>query len=226
MKNIFNKKAFTLVELVIAVGIALVAFLMIYRFLSSTRHHYMYGTVNLQNFQQGRLAINYLRRDFSCACPKLEDPDVLGYTDFQKARKQIFLTSSWSSPGGDGLIQVMPQGLLFYRFIYNSPNAKPVVAMIKYEFDNSSKTLIRTGTDGKKQKFTGIENVNFKVYTHQLNNRVPVLWVKLLIHEGENIYGRDSIGKALELTSSITSPFINSSVNNKYWRYELGHNNL
>jgi prepilin-type N-terminal cleavage/methylation domain-containing protein len=226
MKINLNKKAFTLLELIIAVSIALVAFLMIYKFLSGTRHHYMYGTVNLQNFQQGRLAINYLRRDFSCASPRLENPDDIGYTDFQKTRKQIFLTPSWSSDGGDGLIQIMPHGLLFHRLMYNSVNENPVVAMVKYEFDASSKTLIRTGADGKKQKFTGIENVNFKVYTHQLNNRVPVLWVKLLIHEGDNTHGKDSIGKALELTSSITSPFINSSVNNKYWRYELGHNNL
>ena len=85
---------------------------------------------------------------------------------------------------------------------------------------------MRFSEDGKIQKFTGFEEVEFKLYTHQLNPGVPLLWVRMKVHEGENIYGKDSIGKALELTTSISSPFLTSSVNNKYWRYETGHKKL
>ena len=36
------------------------------------------------------------------------------------------------------------------------------------------------------------------------------------------MYGREHIGKELELTTTMTSSFINSSTNNKYWRFETG----
>ncbi|MEW6713280.1 MAG: prepilin-type N-terminal cleavage/methylation domain-containing protein, partial [Candidatus Riflebacteria bacterium] len=113
-----NRKAFTLVEMTISVAVALVAFLLIFQFLSSTRHHFLYGTVNLQNLQEGRLAINYLRRDFSCACPRLEDPDDASYSDFQRTRKQIFATVSGVGGNAGDLIQVLPNGLLFYKFAF------------------------------------------------------------------------------------------------------------
>ena len=51
----------------------------------------------------------------------------------------------------------------------------------------------------------------------------PLLWVKLRIHEAKNLYDNDKIGKALEITTTISSAFINSSLKNKYWRYAIGH---
>lgn len=223
-----RKSGFTFVELSISVGIALIAFLMIYKFLSSTRHHYLYGTVNLQNLQEARLAINYLRRDFSGACPKIEEPtDKAGYIDLQKARKQIFSTRSWNAAASKcELIQIDPVTLLFCRYSYNSPTEKLMVEEIKYEFDASAKTLLRQGSDGKVKRFSGIEDVEFKIYVHQVNKGVPILWVRLKIHEGENLYGSENIGSALELTTSISSPFLASSVNNKYWRFEIGHEKM
>ncbi len=226
MKKMFKKNGFTFVEMIISIAVAMVAFLLIYQFMSSTRHHYLYGTVNLQNLQEGRMAINYLRRDFSCACPRLEDPDDAGYFAFQKARKQVFATSSGEGAGAGDLIQVLPHGLLFYKFSFNAPDYKPRVELVRYEFDSAAKTLLRTGQDGKTQKFTGIEDVEFKVYVHQIEPGVPLLWAKLKIHEGENMFGSDKIGSALELTTSISSPFLNSSANNPYWRFETGHKKL
>ncbi len=221
-----NRNAFTLVEMTISVAVALVAFLLIFQFLSSTRHHFLYGTVNLQNLKEGRLAINYLRRDFSCACPRLEDPDDVSYSDFQRTRKQIFATVSGVGGNAGDLIQVLPNGLLFYKFAFLPTSEKPTVEQVRYEFDSSAKTLIRSGEGGKTQKFTGIEDVEFKVYVHQLEEAVPLLWVRLKIHEGENLYGSEKIGSALELTTSISSPFLNSSTNNPYWRFETGHKKL
>jgi len=52
-----------------------------------------------------------------------------------------------------------------------------------------------------------------------------LLWVKLLVHE-KATYGRDEIGKPLEVTASISSPFITSLVNNRSWRFQNGHKEL
>ncbi|MDD3147096.1 MAG: hypothetical protein PHD82_07325 [Candidatus Riflebacteria bacterium] len=226
MPALKRRQAFTFVEMTLSVAISLVVFLMIYRFLSSTRHHYMYGTVNLQNLQEARQALNNLRRDFSCACPRIEDPDIAGYVTLQKVRKQVFVTSSWPSSTEGDLIQIHPHGLMFYKFAFGSTGEKPEVELVSYEFDPVAKVLIRRSKGDRIQKFTGFEDVDFRLYAHRLNPKVPVLWVSFKVHEGENIYGKDSIGKALELTTSITSNFITSSVNNKYWRYEIGHKKL
>ena len=229
MKQKFEKNAgrgFTFVEITISVAVGLLALLMIFRFLSSTRHHYLYGTVNLQNLHEGRLAVNYLRRDFSSACPGLEDPDLAGYKNFQKTRKQIFATVSGTGSAAGDLIQVLPSGLLFYKFNFQTNDEKPKVELVRYEFDASAKTLLRTGQDGKTQKFTGIEEVEFKLYIHQIEKSVPILWVRLKIHEGENMYGSAGIGSAMELTTSITSPFLNTSTTNPYWRFETGHKKM
>jgi type II secretory pathway component PulJ len=235
--NLKNRKAFTMIELLVTIAISMVAFMLIFRFLSTTRHHYMYGTVNLQNLQEGRLAINYLRRDFSCACPALADPEPDKYEVFQRARKQLFSSATWekfvnnhTEPVDAKLIQVLPKQLAFYKYVFMSPATRegvpdeiPKVELVRYMFDKPSKTLTRQGQDGKTQDFTGIEDVEFKIYVHQLNEARPILWVRLKIHEGEKIYGSERFGNALELTASIVAPFISSSVNGNSWRFETWH---
>lgn len=225
VKNL--KKGMTFVELIFSLSIALVVFLLIYRFMSGTRQHYMYGTVNLQNLQEARLAVNYLRRDFSCACPRIDSPVAPnGFVDLQKIRNQLFVSSSWAGGAGGDLIQILPHGLLFHKFVFGSPDEMPRVEMLRYEFDPAARVLTRHAEDGSHQTFSGFEEVEFKLYAHQLNPKIPVLWARFKVHEGETIYGTDEIGKALELTTSITSPFLTSSINNKYWRYEIGHKKL
>lgn len=229
------KRAFTLVEISISLLIAIGLFFSVYNFLSNTRQQYMYGTVNLQNLQEARLAINSLRRDFSCACPKIKYPptateigasaDVMqtAFENLQLLRKQIFMTPSYTYNDRGELIQIQPSDLCFHKFVFGTSGEKPKVELVRYNFDASAKTLVRLGEDGSVLKFTGFENVLFELYAHDLNPAVPILWVSFKIHEGENIYGADSIGSALELTTSITSPYINSTLKNTYWRYEIGH---
>jgi len=218
----------TFVELAISLGVGLMVLLMVYRFMSGTRQHYMYGTVNLQNLQEARLAINYLRRDFSSACPRIDEPTSSpgGFVDLQKLRHQMFVSGSVPTGAGGDLIQILPQGLLFHKFSFGAPDQNPRVELIRYEFDSATRVLTRLTEFGQMQKFSGIEEIEFKLYSHQLNPKVPILWVRLKVHEGGNTFGSDEIGKALEVTTSITSPFIVSSVNSKYWRYETGHKKL
>lgn len=222
------RSGMTFVELAISLGVGLMVLLMVYRFMSGTRQHYMYGTVNLQNLQEARLAINYLRRDFSSACPRIDDPTAAadGYVNLQKLRNQMFVSPSAPTGAGGDLIQILPQGLLFHKFSFGSPDESPRVELVRYEFDSSARVLSRLSESGQIQKFSGIEEVEFRLYSHQMNPRVPILWVRLKVHEGGNTFGTEEIGRALEVTTSIASPFIVSSVNNKYWRYETGHKKL
>ncbi len=222
-----NRSAMTFVELALSLGIGMMVFMMVYRFMSGTRQHYMYGTVNLQNLQEARLAINYLRRDFSSACPRIDTPvDEDGYVNLQKIRNQIFMSGSVTSSSGGELMQVVPGGLSFHRFNYGSPDEKPLVELVQYVFDPTAKTLSRQSETGAERIFTGIEEAEFALYTHQLNPKIPLLWVKLKVHEGENTFGTDEIGNALEITTTVASSFVASSLNNKYWRYEIGHKKL
>ena len=224
--NLKRRKGISFVELMVCIIITAILFKLVYDFMANTRHNYMYGVVNLQNLQETRLAINYLRRDFSSACPKFADPNEdpqNGFVNLQKARKQLFITKNTGEGIPGELIQIHQKGLLFHKYIYGSSNEKPRVETITYQYDNSSKTLVRTSETKGTKVFSGIKDVDFALYTHELNPNVPLLWVNLKVQESGNMYGSDGIGKTLELTTTISSSFINSSQNNKYWRYETAH---
>lgn len=223
-----NRYGITFVELAISLGVGLMALLMIYQFMSSTRQHYMFGTVNLQNLQEARLAINYLRRDFSSACPRIDEPNLSpgGYVDLQKIRKQMFVSASVPAGAGGDLLQVLPQGLLFHKFAFGASDHNPRVELVRYEFDSAARVLTRLSENGHIQTFSGIEEVEFRLYTHRLNPQVPILWVRLKVHEGGSVSKAGEIGSALEITTSIASSFIVSSVKNKFWRYEIGHKKM
>lgn len=228
VNKLHNRSAITFVEMMVAVVVASLVFGVAYNFMSDTRHNYMYGTVNLQNLQEARLAINYLRSDFASACPLFVDPDETGsggYQNLQKVRKQLFVTGDNGNDLKGELMQVHQNGILFHKFVYGSYGEKPRVEAVAYTFDGASKTLIRQSQSKGTKNFSGFENVEFALYTHEINPGVPVLWVKFRIHESSNMFGSDKIGNALELTTTISSPFVSSSLNNKYWRYETGHEN-
>ncbi|MBI3038112.1 hypothetical protein HYY75_03530 [bacterium] len=224
-----RNSAFTAIELVISIGVAIVAFSLIYTFLSRTRFHFMHGSVNLANLQEARMAINYLRRDFAAAVPFIAKS--ANYGTLERVRRFVFSTGVWKPLEAEGeLIQVEPTKLSFHRFIFE-PSEKqsetrfPKVELVKYDFDSSKGELHRSVNSGKPQVFRGFENVEFKIYVHYEIRNVPVLWVKLVLNEGKDIPygGQKGMGKPLEVTTSITSQFINSTLNNLYWNYETGH---
>ncbi|MBU1107453.1 MAG: hypothetical protein KKB51_12355 [Candidatus Riflebacteria bacterium] len=220
------RRGFTFVEMAMSFGLALVVFLMVYRFMSSTRQHYMYGTVNLQNLQEARMAINYLRRDFSCATPYIGGQGQVDFINMQKARNFVFETSDWANISGVNLIYLDSGSIRIPKFAFDSPDEEPRVEYVTYTYEPgnilSRKSVDAGGAVKREVKFSGIESVEFKIYTHQLNPNVPLLWVRLLVHDTYDT----GIGKALEVTTSISSPFITSLVNNRNWRFETGHKEL
>ncbi|HOY67253.1 MAG TPA: hypothetical protein PLP29_10200 [Candidatus Ozemobacteraceae bacterium] len=219
-----GRTAFTLVEMIASMAVAFFIFLLIYKLLAGVRSHYMYGTVNLQNLQDARLAINYLRRDFASACPRFKSVTGAsdGYLYVNRLRKNIFKDPpAWDPRYGDP-IQVTPNGVAFFRFEFDA-GARPNVEQVQYQFDAATKTLKRKYR-GAERVFRGFETVEFRVYTHMVNPGVPLLWVRLLIHEGQQMYGSTNIGKPLELTTTISSNFVSSSLNHLTWNYETYHN--
>lgn len=225
MKLFFRRRsAFTMIEMVMSVAVALVVFLLIYKLMSSVSSHYQYGTVNLQNLQEARLAVNHLRRDFSSACPRFKDGGASAdaYIYVNKLRKYIFKDPpNWQAKYGDP-IQITENGLSFFRFEFDS-GSNPTVEQVQYAFDPATKTLKRK-YKGNERSFKGFETVEFRLYTHMVNPAVPLLWVRLLIHEGKEMYGTAEIGKPLELTTTISSNFISSNLNHLTWNYETYHN--
>ena len=219
-----NRKAITFVEIMVCLLIASIVFSVIFNFLSTTNRNYMYGLVNLQNLQNARLAINYLRRDFVASCPRIDDPEKdksNGYINLQKIRNQLFFDNK--NINGGELMHIATHSISFHKYVFGSTDKNPQVELITYEFDPDSETLTRTSKTRGTKVFTGIEDVHFALYVHKINPNAPLLWVKLRTHEAKNMYNNDKIGKALEITTTISSAFVNSSLKNKYWRYEIGH---
>ncbi len=219
-----SRSAFTLIEMISSMAVAMLVFLLIYKLLAGVRTHYLYGTVNLQNLQDARLAINFLRRDFSSACPRFKKvaSSSDGYIYVNRLRKNIFKDPpGWDPQYGDP-IQVSANALSFFRYEFDG-GSSPHVEQVQYLFDPATKTLKRK-YKGAERGFKGFEAVEFKVYTHMINPGVPLLWVRLLIHEGQQMYGSTNIGKPLELTTTISSNFISSSLNHLTWNYETYHN--
>jgi len=215
-------KGFTMIELLVTLSISVFIFTMVTKFLSGTRFQFMQGTVNLQNLQDARIAINYLRRDFSSACIYFGSTRTANsYKEVRALQKRAF-----SKPGVDPtsltekLVTIKsPDQISFFRFDFDSPKEEPVVERIMYRFDKTAKTLTRHSPE-RNIEFKGFEDVEFRLYCHSINPDVPLLWARFLIHEGENIYGTSNIGKPLELATSISSPFLTSNLQNLPWNYE------
>lgn len=198
---------------------------MVYKFLSGTRFNFLYGTVNLQNLHGAQMAINYLRRDFSSSCPLLAASDQ--YLTRERVRRQIFNVAGFA-PSVSQLIFVDPNThqLAFHRFLFNTDTsvATPSVERVEYIFDATLRSLKRI-VAGRTITFDGFDDVMFKVYVHELNPKIPVLWVKMTVNEGRgNQYaGQTGVGSPLELTTSITSSFVNNNINNLTWNFDLCH---
>ncbi|NLI75415.1 MAG: prepilin-type N-terminal cleavage/methylation domain-containing protein [Candidatus Riflebacteria bacterium] len=217
-----RRPGFTMVEMIVTMAIGILVFMMVSRFLTGTRFQFMHGTVNLQNLQDARLAINHLRRDFSSATIFFGST----YTKTTYKTVRALQARTFSQPTVDPanptekLISIKaPHQIAFYRFTFETAGEKPTVERVQYRFDPAAKTLTRT-SPSRSIEFKGFEDVEFRLYCHGLNPDVPLLWARFLIHEGEEIYGKADIGKALELTTTISSPFLTSSLQNLSWNFE------
>ena len=85
-----RKTGFTLVETVIAVGMATAIIILVLKLTSVIRGDVAKGTVDLQNLQDARLIINLLRRDFSSATPLYDTDENIDINKYLKIFENIY----------------------------------------------------------------------------------------------------------------------------------------
>lgn len=211
-----NKKGFTLIEIVIAIGLATALIALVMQMFSLLRGDVARGTVDLQNLQDARLVINSLRRDFSCSIP-IYGTDSIDKKDEIRA-DPIWNISEWNPPsaGVDASKPVLYSGTDI-QFCKKDIEADGSVKIetIQYSFDPTSKTLNRISSpSGERRTFKGIASIKFDLYYHPLKEDIPMLLVSMNIQTTES-----NQTKVLPLTTTISSNIITTDVENLDWNW-------
>ena len=208
MKFLKNK-GYTLVEVVIAIGMIAGLLVLVMKMSSLIRGDVAKGTVDLQNLQDARVVINSLRRDFLCATPIYDDEDSENIRNEVRADPILF-ASSFNKPQKSRPIVINEHQINFCK-LTNDSAGNQLKEEIYYFFDPVSKTLNRRGADGEKL-FKGVENIKFDVYYHPLREDVPMLLVSMIIKTKES-----NETKELPLNTTICSSIVNKDLTNLDW---------
>lgn len=209
MNNIY-KKGFTLVETVIAVGMATALIILVVNLSSVIRGDVAKGTVDLQNLQDARIIINSLRRDFSSATPLYDTGEDIEIRDKVRNDPVRYITKYNAHKSRPIILN--EHDIVFCKTTVDSSGNR-TREEIHYSFDAVSKVLNRHSSSGNKV-FKGLEDIKFDLYFHQLNEDVPMILVTMLIKTKE---GNET--KELELTTTICSSIINNDIANLDWNW-------
>lgn len=204
-------KGFTLVESIIAVGMAAGLILLVIKISSVIRGDVAKGTVDLQNLQDARLVINSLRRDFTCAMPYYDFSDNQQAIDSVRNNPILYTATYNDSSKKSKPIIIHKYHLNFVKPVYDS-NGNLSMEEIYYVFDGSNKTLIRHSSISGDKHFKGMDNIEFGLYYHPLETDVPMLLVSMIIRTTE---GGET--KSLPLTTTICSSIVNKDIVNLDW---------
>ncbi len=205
-----KNKGFTIVESVIAIGMAAGLILLVMKLSGFIRTDVAKGTVDLQNLQDARLVINSLRRDFTCAMPYYSSDDPTDVIDKIRANPIVF-SQTYNSPDKSKPIIIYKYHLNFCKPTYDS-TGNLVMDEIYYVFDPVSKTLNRHSSIYGETKFKGMESIEFGLYYHPLEENVPLLLVSMIIQTTES-----HETKMLPLTTTICSSIVNKDLVNLDW---------
>jgi prepilin-type N-terminal cleavage/methylation domain-containing protein len=238
-------RGFTMVEMIISVFIASLIFLMLNKlFIGATRQHQI-GFANLATLEEARLAISWIRRDFSTACPYLSaEPDTSGKDpESEFAAKNIirrtlfkqdlsFVQPESARPGmNTGQNQSFPiqysrdalNSVAFYRFEFGSSRNDLFsrVETVEYWFDPAEKCLVRRA-GAMVRKFQGMEAVEFKFFTPEWSNRAVMLRIRILVRNSarDPSLAAKPASAFVQIVSTVNSRFISSNLSDPYWNYE------
>jgi len=204
-----NRKGFTLVEILVAFSLAVTVITIALKLSSNVRTNVVAGTVDLENLQQARAAINSIRRDFLVAQPLIESSE--GFDIREKIRSnQIISASLFSATQKSRPVIISEKEIHLFKTTLDE-NGNEKIEEISYVFDSDEKSLIRVSGDVRKQ-YSGIENVKFVIYQHQFNKKIPMVWISLLVSHQESGERRQ-----LEIATSIASSIIGHDLNSHYW---------
>ena len=156
----FKKRAFTLVEILIALAISAVLTVTVYEFFSNVWLNYNKGSIIIDLDRSSRIVLEYLKRDLREACTNpefmysiiVENPDIskfgppkmdsYGETLYEEGYSIKFYRFSTPGDYGTTIKQLQPKAVLVkYSFITNyiAPNGRSYKAVIRYEdFDGDT----------------------------------------------------------------------------------------
>jgi len=204
-------QGFTLVEILVAFSLAVAVITISLKLSSYVRTNFVAGTVDIDNLQQARAAINSIRRDFLVAHPSIEPSE--GTDIREKIRNNpMILTSHFSARQKSRPVIISDKEIHLFKSRLDE-NGRKQIEEISYVFDAAEKSLVRVSGDVRKQ-YTGIENVKFVLYPHQLNKKISMVWISILASHQESGESRQ-----LEIATTIASSIIGSDLNRQYWNW-------
>ena len=204
-------KGFTLVESIIAIGMASALIILVMKLSSAIRGDVVKGTVDLQNLQDARLVINSLRRDFTCAMPYYDPSDKQEDIDSVRNNPVWYAETYTDSSKKSKPIIIYKYHLNFVKPVYDS-SGNLNMEEITYVFDGMNKTLIRHSSISGDKHFKGMDNIEFGLYYHPLETDIPMLLVSMTIRTTEA-----GETKTLPLTTTMCSNIVNKDIVNLDW---------
>ncbi len=210
-----GKGGFTLVEAVIGLLLVSVLFALVFRIFSHINRQRALGSVDLQELQGARFAINYLRRDFRSAAPMI--PKLATFAQKEKAALSPAVEAkSWTKTDSTVPIVVADSEIHFHRQLFDTPDfaTTPATEEVNYHIDGSRKCLVRVSA-GKEIPFPEVKGARFELYGHPLRPDVPMLLVSLVIEARS----KEGAGKTedLEFVTTISSSPSNHNLHHPFW---------
>ncbi len=210
-----KSRGFTLVEAMIGMMLVSALLTMSYKVFTYINMQRSRGSVDLQELQGARHAINYLRRDFRCAAPVFADAATIEQKK-KAMRNPVVEAKAFNKTGNAVPVVIADSEIHFFRHLYETPEtaALPKVEEVNYHMDGARKCLVRSAA-GKEQVFSDIRGARFELYAHPLKPEIPMLLVTLIIDA--DLKDKGGGRNFFELTTTISSAVANQNINNPYW---------
>lgn len=210
-----RRTGFTLVEAVIGTMLVSALLTMSYKVFSYVSMQRSRGSVDLQELQGARHAINYLRRDFRCAAPLIAESSTL---EQKKKALRMPVVEEKSFVKGDEAVPIIisDSEIHFFKNMYNTPesDSSPATEEVNYHIDGARKCLVRSGA-GVEKVFADIKGAKFELYAHPFKPEIPMLLVTLIIDADPEDKGAGR--NFFEITTTISSAIANQNINYPYW---------
>ncbi|NLI74914.1 MAG: hypothetical protein GX442_00570 [Candidatus Riflebacteria bacterium] len=210
-----GRGGFTLVEAVIGLLLVAVLFALVFRIFSHINRQRALGSVDLQELQGARYAINFLRRDFRSAAPMI--PKLATFAQKEKAALSPAVEAkTWTKTDSTVPIVVADSEIHFHRQLFDTPDfaTTPATEEVSYHIDGARKCLVRVSA-GKEIPFPEVKGARFELYGHPLRADIPMLLVSLVIEAKS----KEGAGKTedLEFVTTISSSPSNQNLHYPFW---------
>ena len=240
---------FSFVEMVVSVLLTTLLLLALYQFYIEAAFQMHAGFAKLEALDEARLAISYIRRDFSTACPFLSaERDTIGndpeneFAAKNLLRRMVFYqdVSSVQPPeirpqmGADGkqsrpieYSSAQPGQIRFYRFRFKprTLGENPGVESVEYYFDKGAKTLTRR-VSGSTKEFHDMDLVEFSFYSPEWSSDIVMLRIQIRVKNLPENLRQKIPGGVIVFQTTVNSHFISSNLSDPNWNFEGYQNKM